>query len=664
MANLTGQTGHIEAAALSRPKVYRRTVDPRIEAAALSQGADPLLARIVAGRLGANGIYPVDRAALDRWLQRLITPKLAQLDHPASLPDIDRAAARLSVAIDRGERIGLATDHDADGVTSCAVLTEALTQIFGHPVDKIDRYVAHRLNEGYGLNDRLAERILRSPQRPTLLITADNGSSDEPRIALLAAAGVDVLVTDHHELPRQGGQPLSPASAYAVVTPLHPHSRYPDRQIAGCMVAWLLMAHLFHQRWREGKLAPDQGPLKALLGFVAIGTVADCVSLAASVNNRAVVRAGIEQIQTSNRPAWQQLRESLCSGGAPLRAETLAFQVCPRLASPGRLDVADPGIQFLLAPQLEEAKHWWDVLTESNEARKLLSQRLQAHALELARLQVANGRHCLVLPLGDVGHAGVQGLVATKAVQEFGRPTVVLSPKTQEPHVVTGSCRSVPGIHIRDVLQAVEELAPGLMRFGGHEAAAGLTIHESNVERLGTLLEQVVRSQDTRRELTPAVYTDGDLPEESLSLDLLDRLRTLEPYGQRFETPSFVATLSVQRVRPCGPDGRHLQLSVRTGGQRLQAVWFSAREPQEAIPVVVGQTFRAIVQLGDNYWRGRKLQLVVQSAVDASQLQWTPEPVFQTAEASYPGSDSLSGESATLRSEPSDDPTNRPEFLP
>ena len=607
-------------------RVRVRAVDPRVEQIARRVGFEPLLARIVAGRIPLQALGD-DVSGADARLRRLMAPKLSQLDDPRSLADIDLAAARICKAIDGGERIGLSTDHDADGVTSCAVLTEALTKIFGHPDSAIERFIGHRLNEGYGLSDPLVDRILAASPRPALLITADNGSSDERRIARLAAAGIDVLVTDHHELPQNGGQPQPPNSAYAVVTPQHPRSRYPDRQVAGCLVAWLVVSQVFRHRVRQGLLSPDETLLKALLGFVAIGTVADCVSLGTSANNRAVVRAGLEQIQTASRPAFAVIRAKLCPRGEPVRAETLAYQVCPRLASPGRLAVADPGIKFLLAQSEEEAQQWWLALSETNEARKRISRQLEEPALSAAQRQLELGRSCFVISLGEEGHAGIHGLVAARIAQRFGRPTVVFSVKPRDPALLAGSCRSIPGVNIRQCLQDAHDAAPGVMvYFGGHEMAAGLTLEARHLEGFASLLERSVSDQLRGRDLTPVINTDGPLPMEALSLNALSRIRKLEPFGQRFEQPTFSGTWRVNDVRPCGPEQTHLRLVLNVAGRPVPAVWFRAREPGQPVPVSAGQMLSAVVEVADTFWRGRSLQLLVRQPIDAIQLEPAVQP--------------------------------------
>src|SRR6185437_14137151 len=311
--------------------------------------------------------------------------------------------------------------HDADGVTSCAIFKEALTRVFGVAESRIALFISHRLREGYGLNEQVVKRILSASPRPSIIITADKGSSDEPRIAQLAAVGIDVVVSDHHDFPIDAaGAPVPPKSAFAVVSPKHPEGKYQDDRIAGCMVAWLLIAQTHRVLVSTGNASADQGPLKDLLTYAAIGTVADCVSLGRSHNNRAVVREGLRRIRQSQRPTWQTVRAHFGAEGAPIRTDTLAFQICPRLAAAGRMDVAEPGVKFLLAERMETAERWYAFLTEENDARKQTERMLRDLALDSADHQVGQGKQTIVVNLGEQGHSGVHGIVASRIVERHG----------------------------------------------------------------------------------------------------------------------------------------------------------------------------------------------------------------------------------------------------
>ena len=580
---------------------------PRSESvfkAALARGLSPLAARVVAGRF------------TDPDLVSGLTADLSVLDDPATLPDVDKAAERILRAVANGEQIGLATDHDADGITSCAVLTEALTDYFRHPRDKIGYYIAHRLNEGYGLTDSVADRILAANPRPSLIITADKGSSNEPQIARLKAAGIDVVVTDHHEMPEVDGVPTPPASAYAVVSPKVPGCAYPDPYIAGCMVAWLTMAHARRKGIATGQLPTTLRNLGPLLEFVAVGTVADCVSLARSKNNRAVVRAGLEGINAGRRPAWQIVQQQLGRGG-PVRTETLAFAVCPRLAASGRLAEAAPGIHFLLARELSDAEPLFAQLDEENQSRKAIERSMVAQAISVAAEQVIAGRSSIVCHLPD-GHAGVHGIAASRLVEKFGRPTVMLSPKPSKPGLLAGSCRTIPGVHMRDALQAVHDFDPTMMvAFGGHAGAAGLTLNADRVADFASALDAAVCVQTANARLHPFRFHDGpatlyELAGDGKDATLMDELYGLEPWGREFDFPTFQVEALVHDIKPMG-DGTHMRLTLREGKTFMSAVWFSARSSiDEEIGVHVGDKLQFLVGLRENIYNDRRsLQVTI-----------------------------------------------------
>ena len=305
------------------PKVKVRKLDLEREQMAKDQGIHPLVARILAARP-----YPNDISVTE-----MLTPSLKCLDHPMQLADMDIASERFANAIINQECIGLETDHDCDGQTSHAVLYYTLVNHFAYPKHLIKSYIGHRLTEGYGLSDSVASRILQDSPRANLVITADNGSSDEPRIKLLKDAGIDTIVTDHHQLPVEG----PPASAIACLNPTRDDCSYNDKYIAGCMVAWLLVAAT-RQRLIDKKYLPESAPkLLDTLDFVAVGTIADCVSIAKSKNNRAIVSYGLKLIEQAIKPCWRAIKPLL---QGKVSSEDLGFVIGPLLNSDGRLSTA------------------------------------------------------------------------------------------------------------------------------------------------------------------------------------------------------------------------------------------------------------------------------------------------------------------------------------
>lgn len=582
-------------------------------------------ARVVRRPVSADALFEVSRsmalhpvaaqvlaARIPDHAERLALPSLSDLDAPDLLPDAERAAERIVVAIITREPIALVTDADVDGISGHAVLFEALTRHFGHPVDLVRSYIGHKLIDGYGLSDGVLRQVLDGDPLPALVITADCGSSDEARIAKLAAAGVDVLVTDHHELPADG----PPASAFATVSPARHDSRYQDYRVAGVMVAWLLMAQVRRVLVRVGHLSADAPTLRDLLDFVALGTVADCVSLATSVNNRAVVRAGLQLVAQGRRPCWRAARRFL--GDTPtLSARDLAFGIGPRINARSRVNEPMAGLRYLLSPSDSEATRWLDVLDQENATRKDIEKELTETAFALAEKQVAAGATGLALFLED-GHPGVHGIVASRVVERFGRPAVCLSPHAQDAELVTGSARGIPGIHIRDALEEIQQASGGiLVKFGGHEGAGGLTLPADGVTQFQGLFDGVTAAVLHGIDLAPVAWSDGPLPVDTITFDLVDALAALEPYGREFADPVFEVSLKVAKCRPVGELGNHLQLTLQGGAQIFQAIWFNAATPGEPAPAIalgVEQVF--LVTPGRNWFNGRcSLQLQVKGMV-------------------------------------------------
>lgn len=375
---------------MQTPKLKQRPINQTHFDELVAEGLDPVIAKIVAARPRSE----------HQNVMATIEPKLQYLDQPSLLKDCDQASARLVQAIQNKEIIGIETDHDCDGQTSHAVLVTALTEILGVDKSLIRSYIGHRMKEGYGLSDSVADRILAEDPLPNVVITADNGSADEPRIARLKEAGIDVIVTDHHELPADG----PPNSALACLNPTREDCDFPDPYIAGCMVAWLLMAAVRREMITQNLLPETTPSMAILLDYVAVGTVADCVSMARSVNNRAVVQYGLTRIAKGVRPCWQAVLPLVKR--PKINSEDLGFLVGPLLNSDGRLSDAFGSVNFLLSNSADEANPWAQSLWKQNETRKGIQRDITEQAMRLAQAQVDSGKRSIVVYLPD-GHAEI-----------------------------------------------------------------------------------------------------------------------------------------------------------------------------------------------------------------------------------------------------------------
>ena len=577
------------APAKPRPRAIPRPTDPRLLRRAEQHGLHPLAARVLASR----GL-PTD---LD--LDAFLRPSLGRLDPPRRLADMDPAAQRLAAAVIGRERIGIQTDYDTDGLGAHAALLTVLREGFGHPPERLDSFVGHRLKEGYGLSAPLAARILKTRPRPEVLITADNGSSDEPRIRQLKDAGIDVIVTDHHLIPAEG----PPRSAYACVNPQRTDCDYPDKAIAGGTVSWLLLAATWRILTDVGHRPARKEVLHRVLDYVACSTVADCVSIA-SLNNRAIVRYGLGAIERGEKPCWEALRPYL--GDAEVDASTIAFQIAPRIHSRTRLDDPMAALKFLTADNASDANRWARLLDEHNAERKAVERGILESALEAAEPRVQAGDYCLTLFLPDA-HPGVQGICSSRLVETYGRPTLLLAPTANNGTLLTGSARAIDSFHFHRALQAVEDAHPGLMkRFGGHRAAAGVSIERGRLPDFTAALEHAARAQLKRADLGPRVLTDGGVRPRDMTLKTVDALRVLAPFGRGFEAPRFVGRFGVRAAKPIG-DGTHLRVLLCTDGNDIPAVWFRARRSaSDPPPCKAGEAVRVAYTLDDNLYRGRR----------------------------------------------------------
>lgn len=545
-------------------------------------------------------------------LRAAFSANIKDMDVPDSLPDIELAANRIVDAIINKEVICIETDHDADGVTSHAVIHHCLSKLFGVEEGLIQGFIGHRLKEGYGLSDSLAERILASTPPVTLVITADNGSSDEVRIAKLKAlGGIDTIVTDHHEIPEEG----IPASAFAVVSPARENSSYPDPLIAGCMVACLLMAATRKKLIEASYFEHTPPSVACVFDFVALGTVADCVSMSRSKNNRLVVNHGLKRMNAdSTRPCWQALK--LFLGQTTLTAQDLGFKVAPRLNARGRLDEAMAGVRFLLADTVEEADELLKVLDSENNERKRIESALKESALVFAEQYVQEGYQSLVIFLED-GHPGVHGIVASRMTEAYGLPSVVLSPKVGDDNVIAASARGVDGFHVRDALQAVDHRHPGLLlRFGGHKGAAGLILNRADIETFRAAFEVAAREQiETNNiETGPVIWSDGVIPERFISLDSIDVFDFLEPIGKEMDAPSFESEFTVIKAKRTGTAKNHLKLTLKAEQQSFDGVMFNINPElsDQELLITENSRQRFMFTLSKNHFRGEvNLQLMI-----------------------------------------------------
>jgi single-stranded-DNA-specific exonuclease len=440
----------------------------------LEQGASVFLADILSRRL--------DTCVS---LEDCLSPSISRIQNPKHMPDIEKAVTRICKAIIQQESIVFAVDHDMDGQGSAAVLWTAFVDYFKVPASRLSVITSHRLNEGYGITQAVVDRILATDA--SLIISADKGTSDEPRIKQLVDAGRDVVVTDHHQVPEEG----PPISALACVNPARADSEY-DPYVCGAGVAFLTMAMVRTALLKQEYLS-DIPSLSGLMDYVAVATLADCVSIRPdkSYTNRAMVKRGIALINAQHRPCWQVFCQQIKD--PVVTSQTIGFQLAPAVAAAGRLDWAETGFRFLTATTVEEAETHWAVLTRENTLRKNIEKTLRDKAFEAA----ASMDGMSILLYFEEGHSGVHGITASRLVEKFGKPSAMFAPKGAgaregestleigDIQLASGSFRGVPGFDTRAALQYISDHYPDiLIAFGGHQGAAGATVAIENIKKV------------------------------------------------------------------------------------------------------------------------------------------------------------------------------------
>lgn len=553
----------------------------------------PVLRRVYAAR----GVHATDE--LNLGLDRLLPV--------SSLDGIAEAVALLLRHYQRGSRILVVGDFDADGATSTALVVRSLRRL-GFP--QVGFLVPNRFRYGYGLTPEIV--ALAAEQRPSLIITVDNGISSHAGIAEAARHGIEVLVTDHH-LP---GAQVPPAAV--VVNPNLPSSRFASRALAGVGVAFYLMAALSRQMQQDGDTAAAGFSVADYLDLVALGTVADLVPL--DRNNRVLVSQGMKRIRARRCvPGIAALLEQANRRPEWLVAQDLGFAVAPRLNAAGRIDDMSIGIECLLTDDAGRARELAAQLSALNDERREIEQRMQEEALtavQRVRIESGGGLAAAVCLYDTSWHQGVVGLVASRIKDRVHRPVIALARAEENASgdiFLRGSARSVPGVHIRDVLDAVATRHPGLIeKFGGHAMAAGLTIREQSL----ALFEQAL-VEETARWLEPSAQgifeSDGELSPEEMTLATALELRDAGPWGQGFPEPAFDGAFVVKNARIVGE--RHLKLRVcpERSGEIYDAIAFrfiDAEQGKQSLPE--GRVHLAYRLDLNEYLGTRRLQLIVE----------------------------------------------------
>ncbi|MFH7410339.1 single-stranded-DNA-specific exonuclease RecJ [Acinetobacter variabilis] len=515
---------------------------------------------------------------LELKLKHLLAPTMKGL--PEAIQLIDQA-------IDTGQKIVIVGDYDADGATSTTLMVLALRDMGAH----VEYLVPDRFKYGYGLTPAIADLAFAN-FTPDLLITVDNGISSHEGVKQAQDHGMQVIITDHHLTTKP-----TPA-AEAVVNPNQLGCDFPSKALAGVGVAFYVLANLSTHRKKLGK---SSTVITTYLDLVALGTYADVASL--DYNNRILVDAGLKRIQQHLcRPGISALLEIAGRDAATLKAQDLGFVLGPRINAAGRMETMDIGIECLLAPDLATAYPLAEQLNKLNVERRQVESKIKQEALtELEKIQLdENTLPAALIMFEQHWHQGVIGIVAGRLKEQFHRPSIVFAADEDGIHI-KGSARSIEGIHIRDSIERIAEQYPHLVsHFGGHAAAAGLTIKKQHFAEFKQVFEQLIAEMDESL-FTATLWTDGELPASAFQIETVDLLQNLSPWGQKFPQPIFEGIFKILDYRWL--KDVHLKLRVALeNGQVVDAIAFSAIDKYKFDPMK--QHVRLVYELDKNVFNG------------------------------------------------------------
>lgn len=637
--------------------IKQRIRDDELYKEAIENGYSEIQAMIIANRRLPEGTN----------LMGFKNPRISDIPDIALMKDVMKAAERVADAVMNKENVGLVCDFDVDGTSSAAVMYLLLSK-FGLENEKIKIYIPNRMTESYGFSEKVLNRILLENPVPTLLITADQGSSDGDRVdAYLAFMKkkkklypvADVIVTDHHEIPESGG----PANAFAFVNPQQKDCKFPDKTICGCTVALFLMTAVRSVLIKRGHITEKEAPsFKDSIAFSTAATISDCVSMS-GMTNRAIVTQGLIDINNGITPAWRQMRKFVRDPREFIKAESIAFGLGPRINACSRTGGDGlNAIRFYLSDSDSEAERFLNMLTADNDERKEIEKYLVEQATEKAKVLISSGYSSLILVLKD-GHSGIHGIAASRLVEKFGKPTIIFSPKDvertpktkkevsqilgydignkfepfydlngdefierikgtrKEPETfnlckiltLSGSARSVDGlnedqrgfVNIIDCLNCVQDKEKILEGFGGHSMAAGMSLKHSNIPVFRELFEEQVRRRFDKEQLVPKHWTDGYLP-DGVVIDkhLLKEIDGLQPYGRSFDAPTFTVNARLVSLEIKGERKDTGILKLNINNTIYDGIWFKFTLSDCYETLRIGSSYKMVVSVSENWWRG------------------------------------------------------------
>ncbi|MFC1756323.1 single-stranded-DNA-specific exonuclease RecJ [Patescibacteria group bacterium] len=460
---------------------------------------------------------------------------------PFLFSDMKKATKRFRKAKEAGELVAIFGDYDADGVTSTAIIKEALDEIGIRTII----YIPDKKTEGYGMNIKAVNELKENGVN--LIITVDCGITNVEEIAKATEYGIDVIVADHHNIPKEL------PDAFAIINPKMEKSNYPKNNLAGVGVAFKVVQALYEE------LIPEKKEhTKWMLDLVAIGTVADCVPLLGE--NRALVKYGMVVLSKTRRVGLKEIMNVArlkIDENNPPKSQHISFQIAPRINAAGRMDHANTAYNLIIEKDTTKARNLALELESNNKNRQKATQQLVSEVRVLANNSFKDKK--FIFASGEHFSIGIVGLVAGKIAEEFNKPTAILQKKEK---ISEGSFRSIPQLSIIKSIEMCSEL---LVKFGGHDQAAGIRIENKNLELFFKKLSAIIEKELKGKELSPQIKIDAEIMAEDINFELTDQLKKLEPFGEGNQKPVFIAKkFIIKDMNLVGSSEKHLKLLLRS----------------------------------------------------------------------------------------------------
>ncbi len=551
---------------LNLNQLVERPYDERVAKQLMAEGLHQALSRVYAAR-GVTHKQQLEGA-------------LSGMLHYRLLKNIEVMAQRLADAVQAGERVVVIADYDADGATACAVAVRGLG-LLGLP---IRFWVPNRFIHGYGLTSEIVRMVAAWEDKPEVILTVDNGMSSYDGVETARELGMEVLITDHHLPGEQVPDTL-------IVNPNQPGCPFPDKHLAGVGVMFYVLLAIRAELQARGVWLNGAPNLAQLLDLVALGTVADVVKL--DENNRILVEQGLRRIRQGR--ACAGVNALFTVAGRQLEqasASDLGFMIGPRLNAAGRLEDMSQGIACLLSDNEDDAAQLAQRLHELNAERREIEATMQDQVQAALQNNVDPASGYSMTVYDSSWHAGVVGILASRLKERYHRPVICFA--RGQGDEIKGSGRSIPGLHLRDALDWISKQVPGLiLKFGGHAAAAGLSIPEFRFKEFVMWFEQAAQTFLTPQDLQTSIWTDGELGAANMGPDLAQAIAE-QVWGQGFPQPSFYGIFRVVQQRVLKE--KHLKLRLSQGSQHWNSILFHCNE-------TLPETIHAVYQLDWNCYR-------------------------------------------------------------